>query len=235
MFNQNYNDKIIRQMKKDFAAMLESEIPGQNWDGYLISCYGNGIDNLLRAADKIRCECYDVNKNGKPVMRTVHEDEPHKGHMLWVPDQNRHYLLCGDPVKQVNCYTTIVSICNKELTVTHKNTPAVDQYGFAAVSKEPDTMDIVRDMPCVVEVGTVLSTLMRNQPGLIVENMVTAKMQYNRHTKTITQGDTFIMDGQTYIVRDVATDGKVGNEDADDYAAVLILTCERVAGGGQKP
>lgn len=44
---------------------------------------------------------------------------------------------------------------------------------FDEASDEPEALDIVRDMPCVVEVGTVLSTLMRNQPNEVKFTAVT--------------------------------------------------------------
>lgn len=216
---------VINQMQRDFARMLEQEIPGQNWDCTLISCYGNGIDNIRRHGEPARCVCYDKGgRSGKPTFRTSLNDPIKMGMLVWIREQNTHYLLTQRPQKDVNCYSTQATPCTHELTFTQETPREVDDDGHVLYPGGKE--DVLRDLPCVVVHGQQI-TLAQGTPGLVVDDTLTIKTQYNINTAAIDVGAEAVIDHQTYKVMDMITDG------AEGECGLLTLIMERVAGGRQ--
>lgn len=213
-------------MQRDFDNMIKSDIPGQNWDCTLIDCHGNGIDNAIRHGEPARCVCYD--KGGRsvlPTFRTSLNDPITMGMMVWIREQGMHYLLAKRPQKDVNCYSTQATPCNKDLTFIQNVPPTIDAEGYY-ITDSGGTREIVRDMPCVVNHSQQISNV-QNTPGMTVEDVLTVTMQLNRHTKGIDVGAETVVDRQAYKVRDVLTEG------TDSPCGLLMLTLQREAGSRQ--
>lgn len=213
---------------KQFDEMLSDNIPGQNWNCTLISCYGDGMSAMKRYGEPARCVLYAKDGKGLPTLRARHSTPITQGMIVWVPDQQRHYLLTDMPQLAPDCISTTATPCTKEITVQrHYNAP-VSGDGYV-LGKEYDAT-IVADYPCAVHhlLSMEDST---GHAGLIVADRLEILTQLNKCSAAIKMQDFFVLDGSTYRITDIATEGTASTvKDPDNMCGLLKLTCQRMAG-----
>lgn len=227
MKNEN---RVIVQMVKDFNEMISRDLNGQNWDCTIIPDVGNGKTGTAAADPGIetRCECYSKGgREEKPQFRTMLDMPIHQGDMVYIPAQDRFYLLEQEPQKDVNCYSTLATPCNSRITITRHVEDITDAAGYLIEAGKD--VDILFDIPCAVthRPGFTSTT---NTPGTVIEDALIVSLQRNSYAEWVQRGQhvTLKGDSKAYTVTDIYMDGN-----PETGKGIIQLTCRADAGGIQ--
>ena len=200
---------VTDRMKKDFEKMLDSEIPGQNWDCDIIPDIGNGFPGTGHSVST-RCICWGKDgRQEQPTIRTRISDSFQRGDMVYIPayDGGTFFLIDNQPQLEPNCRSTKATRCNAFVTIKETIPPAVDKNGYEITPDSGETERvIVRNIPAVAKhIETVNGG--SSVPGLTVSDTLTLTVQLNEHTAAVAPKTFFIMDHTRYTIYDSISDG----------------------------
>lgn len=212
---------IFDRMKTDFDRMIQSDMPGQNWNCDLIPDIGSGFPNTGHSIST-RCICFsDDGRQDEPTIRTSHTDVLQRGDVLFLPDYDggTFFMLEAVPQKEPNCYTSRGSRCNALISICETIPAQTDAYGFTIV--EAAEKEILRNIPVVVRHAQAINTG-TGAAGLFVDDELTLTIQLNAHSTAVPIEAFFDLDGTRYEIIDKTTDGA--------SHGTITYICKRQAG-----
>ena len=212
---------IFYRMKSDFERMIQSDMPGQNWDCDLIPDIGSGFPNTGHSIST-RCICFSEDgRQDEPTIRTSHADAIQRGDVLFLPDYDggTFYLLEAIPQKEPNCYTSKGSRCNALVTIRETIPAQTDDYGFT-IAEEAEK-EILRNLPAVVRHAQTISSG-TGAAGMYVDDELTLTMQLNAYSEAVRLEAWFELDSTRYIIVDIVRDGSTHG--------TITYKCKRQAG-----
>lgn len=132
--------------------------------------------------------------------------------------------------KMPDCNKTQVSGCNLRTTIYRPNgvPEVIDPRTGTLVQKASDLV-IAEEYPCVYTTlyGRYDYEMRNNTPGIAPDQKIEVKIQFNEATRQIREGDLLDIHGILHRVMFVT----MSTVDIDETHGVMVLTCERVAGG----
>lgn len=219
MYEKQFNTKL----KKDFDTMIKSNIVGQNWNCDLIYTFGlNGLETAR--SEETRCVCFSEDGKSAPVFRTSLDYPINKGMMVYIQEQEAFYLLEHDPQKDVNCYKTIATRCNAQISIYAKMPDVTDERGY--LIRNGALLPVVENIPCVARPKQSLKQM---DGGLVATDDLEITLEYNPYTANIRENDEFDLGDQMYTVYSYVIDG-----DHERKHGIMRLMCKRNIGGSLK-
>lgn len=212
---------LTNRMQSDFDRMIQSDIPGQNWDCDLIPDIGSGFPNTGLSIST-RCICFSRDgRQDAPTIRTSHTDAIQRGDVLFIPDYDSgtFYLLEATPQLEPNCYSTKGSRCNALITICEAVPAQTDAYGFTIA--EAAEREILRNIPAVVRHAQTISAG-TGAAGMFVADEITLTMQLSAYSTAVSLEAWFDLDGTRYDIIDKTTDGTTHG--------TITYKCKRQAG-----
>ena len=224
-------DLAVKQAVETFNRMIAKDLNGQNWDCTIIPNLSNGklAKNTVDPGVDTRFECYSKGgRDEKPQFRTMIDVPIHQGDAVYIPGQERYYLLEKEPQKDVDCYSTLATPCNGRVTVTHRTEDLTDDNGYLIeAGKDVDT---IFDIPCVVTHHPGYSST-QSTPGTVIEDALIITLQRNPFAEWIQRGErvTIKGDSKAYTVTDIYMDGN-----PETGRGIIRLVCHAAAGEIQR-
>lgn len=212
---------IFYRMKSDFDKMIQSDIPGQNWNCDLIPDIGSGFPETGHSIST-RCICFSSDgRQEQPTIRTSHADAIRRGDVLFLPDYDggTFFMLETVPQKEPNCYTTHGTRCNALISICEAVPAQTDAYGYTIA--EAAEKEILRNLPAVVRHAQTISNGTA-AAGMYVDDELTLTMQLNAHSTAVPIEAFFDLDGTRYSIIDRVTDGT--------SHGTITYICKRKAG-----
>lgn len=208
-------------MKTDFDRMIQSDMPGQNWNCDIIPDVGSGFTNTGHSIST-RCICFSSDgRQDAPTIRTSHTDVLQRGDVLFLPDYDggTFFMLEATPQKEPNCYTSKGSRCNALVTICEVVPAQTDAYGYTIA--EASERVILRNLPAIVRHAQTISSG-TGAAGMYVEDELTLTMQLNPYSEAVRLEAWFELDSTRYIIIDIVRDGSTHG--------TITYKCKRQAG-----
>ena len=127
-----------------------------------------------------------------------------------------------------DCKKTQVSGCNLWATVKRRVPDEIDPDTGMLITEAHDEV-IADNYPAVYSAlyGRYDYEMRNNTPGIAPDQKIEVKIQFNEVTKNIREGDTLDIHGVLHRVMFTT----YSTVDMDETHGIIVLTCERVAGG----
>lgn len=201
---------VTEQMIRDFNAMVKDrkKYPGQNWLAVIYRNAGNGIEHAPDGRLDVPCVCWDKDKHGKEyTFRTMLEDEIRRGDIVYIPEQDRYYLLEKLTRRDPQCWSTIATPCNMRITISCPVPDEVDEEGH--ILSRGYKQVYINALPCVRRPSIRYTGGSQGTPGSVSGDDAEISLQHNSETEKIALEDEFFASLHTYTIYDKITDGGI--------------------------
>lgn len=199
-----------KQMIHDFDKMVNDreKYPGQNWLAVIYRNVGNGTVSAPEGMLDVPCVCWDKDKRGKEyTFRTMLDDEIKRGDIVYIPEQDRYYLLEKLTRRDPQCWSTIATPCNMRISIYCPMPAEVNDQGY--IISPANKFHYIHALPCVQRSEPRFDSVNRNAPGTLALDDLTITLQQNEYTEQIALGDEFERGLHVYSIVDKQTDNGI--------------------------
>lgn len=221
----------LAPVKQAFDDYMNTDIP--NTTGTFKQCedfslYRNDWDEY----PDLRCMTSVINWKssigGSDSTRNfrVSLDTPiHRGDLIYDPMSNSVGMLTWHIENMPDCHRSQISTCNAYMSVK-RNVPEKLDEMTGMVIQEASTKLVVDHMPICYGgmYGRYNYEVSNNTPGIMPDQKIEIRVQWNPETMDIKNGDFVIVRNVEHRVMFITWDYL----DADDAHGYIVLTCERV-------
>lgn len=157
--------------------------------------------------------------------RTKLTEDIHRGDIVYDINSGTIGMITYYVDALIDCKKTQVSACNGIFTITRDIPEVVDNKSGELVS-EATQKTIVDKLPGFYSsmYGRFVYEVQNNTPGIIPDQRIEVKLQWNPETRNIKTGDKFTIRGIEHRVMFATYD----YVDMDEQYGYIVLTCERV-------
>lgn len=214
-----------------FEAYIDTDIPNATGDFYVCKDY-TSFGNDWTKYTKIRAMTSVINwksnvggSDSVHNLRTKLSADIHRGDYIYDPASGTIGLITYFIDNMPDCKRTQVSTCNAQIEI-YRDVPENVDPATGILIEEAGTKVIVNKMPAFYSsmYGRFLYEIGNNIPGIMPDQKIELRLQWNPATKNIASGDRFMLRGIEHRVMFITYDYL----DMDDENGFIVLTCERV-------
>lgn len=214
-----------------FNDYIDTEIPNVNGDFKQCADYTQHRDAWgeypeVRAMTSVIN--WKSNVGGSDMIhnfRTKLTEDIHRGDIVYDTASGTIGMITYYVDTLIDCKKTQVSACNGWFTIKRHVPEKLDKKTGMVISEAGETV-IADRMPGFFAsmYGRYTYEVANNTPGIVPDQKIEVKLQWNPETREIKSGDTFTIRGIEHRVMFVTYD----YVDMDDRYGYIVLTCERV-------
>lgn len=214
-----------------FEAYIDTDIPNATGDFYVCDDYTT-FGNEWKQYRKIRAMTSVINwksnvggSDSVHNFRTKLSADIFRGDYVYDPVSGSIGLITYFIDLMPDCKRTQISTCNAQIEI-YRDVPEEVDAATGILISEAGIKNITRKMPAFYSsmYGRFLYEIGNNTPGIMPDQKIELRVQWNPETKNIASGDRFILRGIEHRVMFVTYDYL----DIDDEHGFIVLTCERV-------
>lgn len=221
----------IAPVREAFEAYIDTDIPNTTGD-FHICCDYTLHGNEWTEYPKIRAMTSVINwksnvggSDSVHNIRTKLSADIHRGDYVYDPTSGTVGLITYFIDNMPDCKRTQVSTCNAQVEVYRDVAENIDPETGMLIA-EATTETVVHKCPAFYSsmYGRFLYELGNNVPGIMPDQKIELRVQWNNETKNLASGDRFVLRGIEHRVMFITYDYL----DMNDEHGFIVLTCERV-------